>query len=311
MSRNKITIIGAGNVGATTSQRLIEKELGDVVLVDIIEDMPQGKALDMKQAGPIYGYDNKIIGVNDYEETKDSDIIIITSGRPRTPGMSRDDLLKINAKIVKSVVENAVQKSPNAILIMVSNPLDAMAYLAYKVSKFHHKRVMGMAGVLDSARLAAFISMELDVSVENIHAFVLGGHGDTMVPSKRYTTVGGIPILELISKERLDEIIERTRNGGAEIVRLVKTGSAFYGPSAAVVDMVEAVLKDKKKILPCASLCQGEYGIHNLFVGVPVKLGANGVEKIIEIRLDEEESAAFKRSVAAVKELCKEIDKLL
>lgn len=311
MSRKKITIIGAGNVGSTASQRLIEKEIGDVVLVDIIEDMPQGKALDIRQAGPIYGYDSRIIGVNDYEETKDSDIIIVTSGRPRTPGMSRDDLLKINAKIVKSVVENAVQKSPNAILIMVSNPLDAMTYLAYKVSKFPPQRVIGMAGVLDSARLATFISMELDVSIENIHAFVLGGHGDTMVPSKRYTTVAGIPILELMPKERLDEIIERTRNGGLEIVQLVKTGSAFYAPSAAIVDMVEAIVKDKKKILPCASLCQGEYGIHDLFVGVPVKLGARGVEKIIEIRLDEDESKAFKRSVDAVKELCKEIDKLL
>lgn len=311
MSRKKITVIGAGNVGATTAQRLVEREIGDIVLVDIVEGMPQGKAMDMAEAGPIYGYDTEVIGTNGYDETADSDIVIITSGMPRKPGMSRDDLLKTNAEIVKTVVKNAVKRSPNAILIIVSNPLDAMTYLAYKVSGFPKQRVVGMAGVLDAARLATFISMELDVSVENVHAFVLGGHGDSMVPSKRYTTVAGIPVLELMSKESLDAIIQRTRDGGAEIVRLVKTGSAFYAPSAAIVDIIEAIIKDKKKILPCAALCQGEYGIHDLFVGVPVKLGAKGIEEIIEIHLDEEESAAFKGSTAAVKELCREIDKLL
>lgn len=310
MARKKITIIGAGNVGATTAQRLAEKEIGDIVLVDIVDDMPQGKCLDMAEAGPIYGYDSRMTGTNGYDETADSDIVVITSGLPRKPGMSRDDLLKVNAKIVKSVTENVTPKSPDAILIVVSNPLDAMTYIAYKTSKFPKERVLGMAGALDAARLAAFISMELNVSVENIHAFVLGGHGDSMVPSKRYTTVAGIPVNELIKKERLEEIIQRTRDGGAEIVKLLKTGSAFYAPSAAIVDMVESIVKDKKKILPCAVLCHGEYGIHDLFVGVPVKLGEKGVEDIIEIKLDKEESSALKKSAETVKELCGKIDEM-
>lgn len=310
MSRKKITVIGAGNVGATAAQRLAEKELGDIVLVDIVEDMPQGKCLDMTEAGPIYGYDSRITGTNGYDETKDSDIVVITSGLPRKPGMSRDDLLKVNAEIVKGVAKNVAQKSPDSILIVVSNPLDAMTYIAYKISKFPKQRVVGMAGVLDASRMAAFISMELNVSVENVHAFVLGGHGDSMVPSKRYTTVAGIPVQEIISEKRLNEIIQRTRDGGAEIVKLLKTASAFYAPSAAIVDMVEAIIKDKKKILPCAALCEGEYGIQGLFVGVPVKLGAGGVEEIIEIRLDEEESEALKRSADAVKELCSKIDNM-
>ncbi|MGR3316884.1 MAG: malate dehydrogenase [Candidatus Anammoxibacter sp.] len=311
MARKKITVVGAGNVGATTAQRLAEKEIGDIVLVDIVEDMPQGKCLDLAEAAPVYGYDSKITGTNGYDETANSDIVVITSGLPRKPGMSRDDLLKVNAEIVKSVTENVVSKSPDCILIIVSNPLDAMTYIAYKVSKFPKQRVIGMAGVLDASRMAAFISMELNVSIENVHAFVLGGHGDSMVPSKRYTTVAGIPVQELMSKERLDGIIQRTRDGGAEIVKLLKTGSAFYAPSAAVAEMVEAIIKDKKKILPCAVLCEGEYGIQKLFVGVPVKLGSSGVEGIIEIKLDKEESDALRRSVDAVKELCNKIDEML
>lgn len=311
MPKKKITVIGAGNVGATTAQRLVEKEIGDVVLVDIVQDMPQGKSLDILQAGPIYGYDSKIIGTNGYEETQGSDIVVITSGVPRKPGMSRDDLLKINAGIVKGVVENVVKSSPDAILIVVSNPLDAMTYVAHKISKFPKNRIMGMAGVLDAARFSTFIAMELNVSVENIHAFVLGGHGDTMVPSTRYTTVAGVSVEELIPKARLEAIVKRTRDGGAEIVNLLKTGSAFYAPSAAVVEMVEAIVKDKKKILPCAALCEGEYGIKGLFVGVPVKLGKKGIEQIFEIKLNAEESDALRRSAEAVKTLCEQVDKLL
>lgn len=311
MARKKITVVGAGNVGATTAQRLAEKQIGDVVLVDIVQDMPQGKALDIMESGPIYGYDSKIIGANRYEETKDSDIVVITSGVPRKPGMSRDDLLKINAGIVKGVVENIVKTSPNAILIVVSNPLDAMTYVAHKISRFPKNRIMGMAGVLDAARFSTFIAMELNVSVENVHAFVLGGHGDTMVPSTRYTTVAGVSVEELIPKARLETIVKRTRDGGAEIVNLLKTGSAFYAPSAAVVEMVEAIVKDKKKILPCAALCEGEYGINGLFVGVPVKLGEKGIEQVFEIKLNSEESAALKRSAEAVKTLCDQVDKML
>ncbi len=311
MSREKITVVGAGNVGATTAQRLAEKEFGDVVLVDIVQDMPQGKALDMLESGPVYGYDSKIVGTNNYEETKNSDIVVITSGVPRKPGMSRDDLLKINAGIVKGVTENIAKTSPNAILIIVSNPLDAMTYVAHKVSQFPKHRIMGMAGVLDAARFSTFIAMELNVSVENIHAFVLGGHGDTMVPSTRYTTVAGVSVEELIPKDRLDAMVKRTRDGGAEIVNLLKTGSAFYAPSAAVVDMVEAIIKDKKKILPCAALCEGEYGIQGLFVGVPAKLGEKGIEEIFEITLNAEESAALKRSADAVKVLCEQVDKMI
>lgn len=311
MARKKITIIGAGNVGATLSQRLAEKELGDLVLLDIVQDMPQGKALDILEAGPVYGYNTKITGANGYEETKDSDIVVITSGVSRKPGMSRDDLLQINTGIVKGVTENIAKTSPNAILIIVSNPLDAMTYVAYKISKFPRRRVIGMAGILDAARFSAFISMELGVSVENIHAFVLGGHGDTMVPSTRYTTVAGVSVEELIPQERLNEIVERTRNGGAEIVNLLKTGSAFYAPSAAVVEMVEAILKDKRKIAPCTALCEGEYGINNLFVGVPVILGSNGVEDIFEIKLNEKESIALQKSANEVKQLCNKVDALL
>ena len=255
--KEKITVIGAGNVGATTAQRLAEKEIGDVVLLDIVQDMPQGKALDILESGPVYGYNTCIIGTNGYEETRNSDIVVITSGVARKPGMSRDDLLKINTGIVKGVAENVAKTSPAAILIIVSNPLDAMTYVAYKASRFPKNRIIGMAGVLDAARLSAFIAMELNVSVENIHAFVLGGHGDTMVPSTRYTTVAGVPIEDLIPEARLEAIVKRTREGGAEIVNLLKTGSAFYAPSAAVVDMVESIVKDKKKILPCAALCEG------------------------------------------------------
>ena len=311
MARKKITVVGAGNVGATTAQRLAEKEIGDVVLVDIVQDMPQGKALDIMESGPVYGYDTRITGANGYEETRDSDIVVVTSGVPRKPGISRDDLLKINAGIVKGVVENIVKFSPNAILIIVSNPLDAMTYVAHKVSRFPKNRIMGMAGVLDAARFSTFIAMELNVSVDNIHAFVLGGHGDTMVPSTRYTTVAGVSVEELIPRARLEAIVKRTRDGGAEIVNLLKTGSAFYAPSAAVAEMVEAILKDKKKILPCAALCEGEYGINGLFVGVPTKLGAKGIEQIFDIKLNAEESAALKRSADAVKTLCEQVDKLL
>lgn len=311
MSRKKMTVIGAGNVGATTAQRLAEKEMGDVVLVDVIQDMPQGKALDILESAPIYGYDSRVYGTNGYEETRDSDIVVITSGVARKPGMSRDDLLKTNAGIVKGVVENIKKTSPNAILIVVSNPLDAMTYVTYKTSHFPKHRVIGMAGVLDAARFRTFIAMELKVSVENIHAFVLGGHGDTMVPLTRYTTVAGVSVEELIPKARLESIVKRTRDGGAEIVNLLKTGSAFYAPSAAVAEMAESIIKDKKKILPCAALCEGEYNIKGLFVGVPVKLGENGIEQIFEIKLNAEESAALKQSAEAVKTLCEQVGKLL
>ena len=303
----KITIIGAGNVGATTAQMLAEKELGDIVLLDVVEDMPQGKALDLMEAGPVRNHHCKIIGTNTYEETKGSDLIIITSGLPRKPGMSRDDLVKVNSGIVKSVVEQSVKVSPNAMLIVVSNPLDVMAYVAYKVSKFPRERVIGMAGVLDSSRMRAFIAMELNVSIENIHAFVLGGHGDTMVPMIRYTTVSGIPVAELLPKDKLDAIVQRTRDGGAEIVNLLKTGSAFYAPAASVVEMVDAIIKDKKKILPCTVLCKGEYGFDETFIGLPVKLGKDGLEEIIEVKLNDEESAALKKSADAVSDLCKNV----
>ncbi len=299
----KVTVVGAGNVGATTAQRLAEKELCDVVLIDIIEGVPQGKALDLAEAAPIEKHDAGLIGSNNYEASEKSDVVIITAGIARKPGMSRDDLLNTNTKIMKSVTEQIARFSPDAILIIVSNPLDAMCHVAYKASNFPRNRVIGMAGVLDSARFRAFISMELNVSVENTHAFVLGGHGDTMVPLPRYSTVAGIPVTELISKERIDALIERTRKGGAEIVGLLKTGSAYYAPASAAVEMAEAVLKDKKKILPCAAYLEGEYGINDLFIGVPVKLGSNGIEEIIQIKLTDEENAALKRSADAVKEL--------
>lgn len=303
MARKKITVIGGGNVGATTTQRLAELELGDVVMVDIVEGMPQGKALDLAESGPVLGYDTQVVGTNGYEETKGSDIVVITSGIPRKPGMSRDDLLRINAGIVKDVTEKVVPGSPDAIIIVVSNPLDAMTWAAWTASKFPAHRVMGMAGVLDSARFRTFLAMELNVSVENIQAFVLGGHGDTMVPVLSYTNVAGIPISRLIPKDRLDAIVQRTRDGGAEIVKLLKTGSAYYAPSASTVEMVEAILKDKKKILPVAAYCTGQYGIKDLFVGVPAKLGANGVEQILEVELTADEQAALDRSAASVREL--------
>jgi malate dehydrogenase len=301
--RHKVTIVGSGNVGATAAHWIASKELADVVLIDIVEGIPQGKGLDLLEAMPIEKRDSNIIGTNDYADTANSDIVVITAGIPRKPGMSRDDLLNINHKIMNDVVGKIVHHSPNCILIIVSNPLDAMAQAAYKMSGFPRERVIGMAGVLDSARFRTFIAQELKVSVENVTAFVLGGHGDTMVPLPRYSTVAGIPITELMDKATLDRIVQRTRDGGAEIVKHLKTGSAYYAPSAAVTEMVEAILKDKKKILPCAAYLNGEYGIHGLFVGVPVKLGAKGIEQIIEIKLTAEEKAALEKSVAAVKEL--------
>ncbi len=299
----KVTVIGAGNVGATAAQRLAEKQLCDVVLVDIVEGIPQGKALDLVEAAAIEKHDSHLTGTNGYDDTADSDIVIITAGIPRKPGMSRDDLISTNAGIVRNVTREVASRSPEAIIIIVSNPLDAMCHVAYDTCGFPKQRVIGMAGVLDSARFRAFISMELNVSVENTHAFVLGGHGDTMVPLPRYSTVAGIPITELLAKDRIDALVDRTRNGGAEIVGLLKTGSAYYAPASAAVEMAESILKDKKKILPCAAYLQGEYGIQDLFIGVPVKLGAEGAEEIIEITLAEEEQQALQKSADAVQEL--------
>jgi malate dehydrogenase len=301
--RKKVTIVGAGNVGATAAHWIASKELADVVLIDIMDGVPQGKALDLLQAMPVEKRDCAILGTNDYADTANSDIVVITAGIPRKPGMSRDDLLNTNFKIMQDVVSKVVKYSPNCIIIVVSNPLDAMAQAAFKMSGFSRNRVIGMAGVLDSARFRTFIAQELNVSVENVTAFVLGGHGDTMVPMPRYSTVAGIPITELIAPAKLEALVERTRNGGAEIVKFLKTGSAYYAPSASVVEMVEAILKDKKKILPCAVHLEGEYGITGLFVGVPVKLGANGMEQIIEIKLTAGEQAALKKSADSVKEL--------
>jgi len=303
MARKKITVVGAGNVGATAAQRLVDKELGDVVLVDIIEGMPQGKALDLAETAPIEGYDSRLVGTNGYKETADSDVVIITSGLARKPGMSRDDLLRTNAEIVGSVTAEIMKYSSNPILIIVSNPLDAMCHVAMKRSGLPKERLIGMAGVLDSARMRCFIAEALKVSVENVTAFVLGGHGDTMVPLPRYSTVAGIPLPDLLPKEKIDQIVARTANGGAEIVSLLKTGSAYYAPSAAAVEMTEAILKDKKKILPCAAYLEGEYGINGLFVGVPVKLGERGIEEIIQINLTTDERAALNKSAAAVQEL--------
>jgi malate dehydrogenase len=311
MRRWKVTVIGAGNVGATTAQRLAEKGFCDVVLVDIVEGMPQGKALDLMQSGPVTRCDAKVTGTNGYEDTAGSDVIIVTSGLPRKPGMSRDDLLKVNAGIVKDVTMKSVAKSPDAMIIVVSNPLDAMTYVAHKHSKVPGNKVMGMAGILDSARFRTFLAKELEVSVNDISAFVLGGHGDTMVPSTRYTTLAGIPVEDLIPRAKLDAIIERTRKGGGEIVALLKTGSAYYAPSAAAVQMCESILLDKKMILPCAVLSQGKYdGCDGLFVGLPAKLGGGGVEEVVKFRLSEEESAALKKSAEAVKELCEAVDRL-
>ncbi|NNF98014.1 MAG: malate dehydrogenase [Desulfobacteraceae bacterium] len=308
--KGKVSVVGAGNVGATAAQRLAEKELCDVVLVDIVDGVPQGKALDLNEAAPIEKHDAHLTGTNTYEATAESDIVIITAGIPRKPGMSRDDLISTNAGIMKNVTEQVVKYSPNCVLIIVSNPLDAMCHVAYEASRFPKNRVIGMAGVLDSARFRAFISMELNVSVENTHAFVLGGHGDTMVPLPRFSTVAGIPITELLPKDRIDALVERTANGGAEIVSLLKTGSAYYAPASAAVEMAESILKDKKKILPCAAYLEGEYGISDLFIGVPVKLGRSGIEQIVEITLTEQERGALMKSADAVKELKSVLAKL-
>ena len=311
MGREKITVIGAGHVGGTAAQRLAEKDCYDVVLLDIIEGLPKGKALDLAQSAPICGYTGQLTGTSDYKDTANSSVVVITSGMPRKPGMSRDELLATNVKIVKSVVEQVVAHSPNAILVIVSNPLDAMTYVAYKISGFPKERVLGMAGVLDSARFRASIAKELGVSVQQVHTMVLGGHGDSMVPLIGSTTVAGASIRELMSEETLNDLVDRTRHGGAEIVRLLEKGSAFYAPSAAAVEMVEAIMKDKRSILPCATLCKGEYGIQDVFVGVPVKLGRRGAEQIVEIKLTPDEQAALAKSTADVKELCQQIDTML
>ncbi len=301
--RKKVTVVGAGNVGANCGLRIAEKELADVVLVDVIDGVPQGKSLDLLQSGPIQGYDVQLTGSNDYEPTAGSDIAIITAGFPRKPGMSRDDLLMANYDVVRTATEQIVKYSPNCILIVVTNPLDAMAQTAYWVSKFSKNRVVGMAGVLDSARFRTFIAAELKVSVENVTAVVMGGHGDTMVPVVRLSNVAGIPITELMDQATIDRIVDRTRNGGAEIVKYLKTGSAYYAPSAAAVEMAESILRDKKKVLPCAAYLEGEYGINGLFVGVPVKLGARGIEQIYQVKLSAEEQAMLKKSAVAVQEL--------
>jgi len=301
--KRKVTIVGSGHVGATAARGIAEKELADVVLIDILEGIPQGKGLDILEACPIDGSDSRVLGTNDYADTANSDIVVITAGLARKPGMSRDDLLMKNYEIVKGVTEQVVRHSPECLIIPVTNPLDAMSQVVYRVSKFPRERVIGMAGVLDSARMRTFIAMELGVSVENVHAFVLGGHGDTMVPLPRLSTVAGVPITDLLPKEAIDRISTRTANGGAEIVKLLGTGSAYYAPGASVVEMVECILKDKKKILPCCVYLEGEYGIKGLFVGVPAKLGARGVEQIFEIKLTADEQAALNKSAAAVQEL--------
>lgn len=301
--RRKVTVIGAGNVGANTAQKIAAKELADVVLVDVVEGVPQGKGLDILESAPVEGYDVRMTGTNGYEETADSDIVVITAGFPRKPGMSRDDLLLANYEVVKSATEQAVKHSPNAILILVTNPLDAMCWTALQVSKFPRHRVIGMAGVLDTARFRTFIAEELNVSFENVTAMVLGGHGDTMVPLVRFTNVSGIPLTELTDQATIDRMVQRTRDGGAEIVKYLKTGSAYYAPAASTTEMVESILKDKKKVLPCAAFLDGEYGVNGVFVGVPVKLGKDGIEKIYEIKLDDNEATALKKSTDAVREL--------
>ena len=301
--RKKVAIVGAGMVGSSCAQMIAQRGYADIVLIDVVEGLPQGKALDLLEAGPVMGYDSQLLGSNDYEASAGSDIAIITAGMPRKPGMTRDDLLSINMEIVTEVTENLVKHSPNCILIVVTNPLDAMAYLAYKLSGFPRERVIGMAGVLDTARFRTFLAQELNVSVEDVSAYVLGGHGDTMVPLVRYTAVGGLPIAELLPQDRIDAIVQRTRAGGAEIVQHLKTGSAFYAPSAAVTQMVDAIILDKNQVLPCAVYLQGEYGINDLFVGVPVKLGAGGVKEIIEIKLSAQEQEALNSSAKAVQEL--------
>lgn len=301
--RKKVTVIGAGNVGATCAMRIADKELADVVLVDVVEGVPQGKGLDLLESGPVEGYDVSVTGSNGYEATANSDVVVITAGLARKPGMSRDDLLYANFEIVKSATEQVVKYSPNSILVIVSNPLDAMCWTAHVTSKFSKNRVVGMAGVLDTARFRTFIAEELNVSMENVTAMVLGGHGDTMVPLVRFSSVSGIPLTDLIPAARLEQLVDRARNGGAEIVNYLKTGSAYYAPSAATVEMVESILKDKKKVLPCAALLEGEYGINGLYVGVPVKLGARGVEQIYELNLTADEKAALAKSAASVQEL--------
>ena len=307
MPRHKVTVIGAGNVGATTAQRIAEAGLADVVLVDIVDGLPQGKGLDLAEAAPVVGHDAAVVGTNDYAATAGSDVIVVTSGLARKPGMSRDDLLLKNAEIVGGVVKAAAAQSPDAILIVVTNPLDAMCHVALKASGFPRERVLGMAGVLDSARFRTFIAQELGVSVKDVHAFVLGGHGDTMVPLSRYSTVAGVPITELLPAERVTALEDRTANGGAEIVQLLGTGSAFYAPAASTYEMVDAILRDRKRVLPCAVLLQGEFGVHDLFVGVPVVLGRGGLERVFEIQLTPDEQAAFRKSADAVQEL---VDKL-
>lgn len=311
MSRKKITVVGAGNVGASAAAYLSAKELGDVVLLDIIEGVPQGKTLDMFEASPILGVDTEMVGANDYEATANSDLVIITAGIARKPGMSRDDLLKTNVKIVSEVAEKSAKASPDAIFIIVSNPLDAMVYTAWKKSGFTPRKVIGMAGVLDAARFRSFLAMEIGVSVEDVHALVLGGHGDTMVPLTRFCFIGGIPVSHFIEPARLEEIVQRTRDGGAEIVGLLKTGSAYYAPAAAAVEMSKSILLDKKRLLPVAAYLDGEFGQKDIFVGVPAILGAGGVEKVIDLKLTEEEQAGFNKSVAAVKSLVAEVDGLL
>jgi malate dehydrogenase len=310
MARNKVTVIGAGNVGATAAQRIAEAGLADVVLIDIIDGLPQGKGLDLAEAAPVVPHDARVSGTNDYADTAGSDVVVVTSGIARKPGMSRDELLSTNAGIVRAVVRDAVRHSPDCILVIVTNPLDAMCHVAMEASGFPRERVIGMAGVLDSARFRAFIALELGVSVEDTHAFVLGGHGDTMVPLPRYSTVAGIPITELMSPERVQALVERTANGGAEIVALLKTGSAYYAPAAATFEMVESILKDRKRVLPCAAYLKGEYGVDGLFVGVPVVLGARGMERVIEIKLSAAERAAFERSAGAVRELVAKLAEL-
>jgi malate dehydrogenase len=301
--RRKVTVVGAGNVGATTAQRLSERDYADVVLVDIVEGLPQGKALDLNQSGPVVGYEPNVTGSNGYDESGGSDIVVITSGLPRQPGMSRDDLLAKNKEIVGDVARQVAERSPDAIVIVVTNPLDAMCHVAFDTTEFPRQRVIGMAGILDSARFRTFLAWELGVSVRDVTGFVLGGHGDTMVPVVSYTSVAGVPVTQKIADERLEEIVQRTRDGGAEVVKLLQKGSAFYAPAAAVAEMVDAIVFDQKRVLPCAALCQGEYGIDGLFVGVPVRLGAEGIEEIVEIELEEKEQSELKKSADAVKEL--------
>jgi malate dehydrogenase len=310
MARNKVTVIGAGNVGATTAQRIAEAGLADVVLVDIIDGLPQGKGLDLAEAAPVVRHDAAVRGTNDYADTAGSDVVVVTSGIARKPGMSRDELMSTNAGIVRSVVQAAVQHSPDAILIIVTNPLDAMCHVAMQASGFPRERVIGMAGVLDSARFRSFIAEELGVSVVDTSAFVLGGHGDTMVPLPRYSTVAGIPITDLLPADRIQALVDRTANGGAEIVALLKTGSAYYAPAAASFEMVDSILRDRKRVLPCAAFLQGEYGVDGLFVGVPVVLGARGMERVVEITLTDSERAAFERSAGAVRELVTKLEVL-